>query len=193
MGSTQHSAYRHEAGHTLIEIELREPRQLFHTLDPAPFRERDLDAQAESYLLAAAREIHPRKAAKLVIHLPESLLDSEDARSLAAAVRNYFDYRAADTLLQLRRLLFNGAVSLVIGVLFLLGCLSARRLVPGPADEELNLILGEGLLIIGWVALWRPLEIFLYDWWPLWQLRREQLRLAHLPVELRAGKAAKSS
>ena len=25
----------------------------------------------------------------------------------------------------------------------------------------------EGLVILGWVALWRPMEIFLYDWWPL--------------------------
>jgi hypothetical protein len=25
-------------------------------------------------------------------------------------------------------------------------------------------IIGEGMLIIGWVAMWRPLEIFLYEW-----------------------------
>jgi hypothetical protein len=32
------SAYRREGDHTLIEIRVREIRQLFHTLDPAPFR-----------------------------------------------------------------------------------------------------------------------------------------------------------
>ena len=25
----------------------------------------------------------------------------------------------------------------------------------------------ESLLIGGWVAMWRPLEVFLYDWWPI--------------------------
>jgi hypothetical protein len=25
----------------------------------------------------------------------------------------------------------------------------------------------EGLTIGGWVAMWRPMEIYLYDWWPL--------------------------
>lgn len=186
MHSPPHSAYRQENGYTLIDLSLREPRQLFHTLDPAPFRERDLDAQAEAYLLGAVREIGARHAAKLVIHLPEALLAGDEARSLPPAIGHYFDYRAAESLQTLRNLLANGAVSLVIGLVFLLGCLSARRLLPVSSGDDLALILDEGLLIIGWVALWRPLEVFLYDWWPVWQRRREQLRVARLPVELRA-------
>ena len=46
---------------------------------------------------------------------------------------------------------------------------------------------GEGLVIFGWVALWRPGEIFLYDWWPLLRHRRQMDRLEGMPVELRAG------
>jgi hypothetical protein len=187
MPGNGNTAYRREGGVTLIEIALREPRQLFHTLDPAPFREKDLDTQAEGYLQEVARELHRHGPARLLIHLPAAVLESDEARSIPAAISHYFDYRAAEELRQLRRLLSNGAVSLVIGLLFLLGCLSARRLVPNFAGAELQLILGEGLLIIGWVALWRPLEIFLYDWWPVWQRRREHRWLARLPVELRAG------
>jgi hypothetical protein len=41
------------------------------------------------------------------------------------------------------------------------------------------------LIILGWVANWRPIEIFLYDWWPLAQRRRLYLRLASAPVEVR--------
>ena len=190
MALAGHGAYRREQGATLIEVELREPRQLFHTLDPSPFRERDLDAQAESYLLEAARELHLAADARLVIHLPPAVLGSDEARSIPEAVRHYFEYRAAESAHQLRRLLRNGALSLLIGLLFLLGCLSARRLLVGLPDGDLSLILGEGLLIIGWVALWRPLEIFLYDWWPLWQHCRERRWLAARPVELRAGPQA---
>jgi len=42
----------------------------------------------------------------------------------------------------------------------------------------------EGLTIIGWVAMWRPIEIFLYDWWPIDHRRRVYLSLgrAHIAV-----------
>jgi len=30
-------------------------------------------------------------------------------------------------------------------------------------------IIGESFLIVGWVAMWQPAEILLYDWWPFWQ------------------------
>ena len=26
---------------------------------------------------------------------------------------------------------------------------------------------GEGFLIAGWVSLWHPVEILLYEWWPI--------------------------
>jgi hypothetical protein len=186
VASFAHGPYRSEQGTTLIEIELREPRQLFNSLDPSPFHERDLDAQAESYLLGAVRELRGRQRLRLVIHLPKAQLDSDDARAAPEAIAHYFQYRAAETAQQLRHLLGNGAVSLAIGLAFLLGCLLGRQWVPRAMSDDLRGVIAEGLLIIGWVALWRPLEIFLYDWWPLWRLRREQLRLAQLPVEIRS-------
>jgi hypothetical protein len=45
--------------------------------------------------------------------------------------------------------------------------------------------LSEGLLIAGWVAMWRPLENFLYDWWPIAGNCRVLQRLASANVELR--------
>jgi len=41
-----HPAYRREDGHTLLEVTLDDVQQLFHSLDPAPFRQKDLDASA---------------------------------------------------------------------------------------------------------------------------------------------------
>jgi hypothetical protein len=43
-------------------------------------------------------------------------------------------------------------------------------------------ILDEGLLIIGWVAMWRPLEIFLYDWVPIRRRCRVFAKLSSMPV-----------
>jgi hypothetical protein len=45
-------------------------------------------------------------------------------------------------------------------------------------------ILRETLAIGGWVSMWRPLEIFLYDWWPIREEARHSDRLAAMPVRL---------
>ena len=45
-------------------------------------------------------------------------------------------------------------------------------------------VLREGLLIGGWVAMWRPLEVFLYDWWPIRAEARLFDRLSTMPVRI---------
>ena len=42
----------------------------------------------------------------------------------------------------------------------------------------------EGLLIVGWVAMWRPLEVFLYDWWPIRAEAHLFDRLSTMPVRI---------
>ena len=54
-------------------------------------------------------------------------------------------------------------------------------------------ILKEGLLIVGWVAMWRPLEIFLYDWWPIRRFALLYEKLSITPVNLQADQSVPSS
>ena len=42
----------------------------------------------------------------------------------------------------------------------------------------------------GWVSVWRPLEVFLYDWWPIRNEARLSERLSAMPVRTRPGNAA---
>ena len=56
--------------------------------------------------------------------------------------------------------------------------LIAIRFVPGPLGSLLN----EGLLIIGWVANWKPIEIFLYDWRPMHHQREILGSLARMEI-----------
>jgi hypothetical protein len=180
MRSHRLGVYRSERGTYLIEIRLRELRQLFNTLDPSPFHERDLDPAAEEYLVSAAREIGARPS-KLVLHLPAQTSD-EEATNAVTAIRHYFEYRSRHTRQQLQLLLGRGAISLSIGLLFLIACLLLRQLLVGLNDSGTT-ILSEGLLILGWVAMWRPVEIFLYEWWPEVGRRRLFDRLAHMEIE----------
>jgi len=41
---------------------------------------------------------------------------------------------------------------------------------------------------VGWVAMWRPLQIFLCDWWPLQRQIRLYLRLAVAHIQVVEGK-----
>jgi hypothetical protein len=179
------SIYREQGGYHLIELTLREPLQLFHALDPAPFHDKDLEASAEGYIVDAMQEIGAAHPAKLVIHLPESALAGNEARHMPSAIHNYFAYRARQTRSDLRELLRTGFISLLIGLAFLFSCLYARDLAAS-TNSEWRGMFGEGMLIIGWVAMWRPVDVFLYAWWPLRQRQSMFQRLAVVPVELRA-------
>jgi hypothetical protein len=173
-------AHHCDSGACLIEIRLRELRQLFNTLDPAPFHEKDLDPAAEEYIVSAVREIraHP---SRLVLHLPPRTTDDE-ACGAVTAIRNYFAGRARHAREQLRLLFGRGVVSLLIGLGFLIICLWVREMLLASIAPG-NAILSEGLLILGWVAMWKPVEIFLYDWWPEFDKKRLFERISHLNME----------
>jgi hypothetical protein len=83
---------------------------------------------------------------------------------------------------ELGRLMRLALANLAIGLLFLAACLALRRSLMAAQSHDL---LAEGLLIIGWVALWRPVEMFLYDWWPLLRRRRRFDSIARMSVEIR--------
>jgi hypothetical protein len=120
-----------------------------------------------------------------VFHVPAAEAESPAGQGLADAVHNYFAYREWVAREDLRRLLGTGAVSLLIGLAFLFACLAVRQVV-FHGDDAISGVLDEGLLIVGWVALWRPLEIALYDWWPLWRVARRNRILKDMAVEVRA-------
>ena len=52
-----------------IEVRLRELPQLFNSMDPSPFHERDLDRDAEHFIVGWAQEHSLRKPMRLILHL----------------------------------------------------------------------------------------------------------------------------
>lgn len=180
-------AYRREGERVLIELRLDTAQQLFDNRDPAPFHDKDLDPAAAAYITEAATELPPDTRLALVVHLPMTSTVAAAGPDLAVAVSRFFAREAAATGRALRALLADGRLALLIGFAFLAVCLGLVTLLTESGLEFgwPGRVLAEGLVIIGWVALWRPVEIFLYDWWPL--LRRVRLlqRLAAMPVELR--------
>ena len=169
----------------LIEVHVADLKQLFHSLDPTPFRERDLDPKAEEFIAGWARELDADKPLGLVVHIDRELPTPDQVKTLQDAVREYFGERAAETRRRLRQLLRVGRTSLIIGLLFLTASVLTGDLIASMLGEtRFGGIARESLLIGGWVAMWRPLEVFLYDWWPIRAEARLMDRLSAMAVRV---------
>src|SRR5215510_6340160 len=164
-----------------IEIRLSQPQQLFNSLDPSPFHERDLDEDAEQYIVDSADEYPLDQPLTLVVYLPAAQAPSI-VPDLATGIHHYFAYRADETRRRLRIFFREGRIALVVGVTFLFLCIALRQLILMAATGLVVQIADEGLYIVGWVAMWRPLEIFLYDWRPIRRRQRLFAKLAEIPV-----------
>jgi hypothetical protein len=183
------SAYRRRGEDILIELSLNKIGQLYNSFDPSPFHEKELDSDADAYIFSAVREIGADKPIKLVIDLPPEELTAPGAADIERAIRNHFAYRLQTARRDLRHELQRGRTSVLIGLAFLVGCMATREVALTAVPSAIQRILSEGLLIIGWVAMWGPLEVFLYGWWPIVGRRRILERLAVVDVDLvpRAG------
>jgi hypothetical protein len=164
-------------------LRLRELAQLFNSMDPSPFHDRDLDANAEEFIVSWAREAPHGESVVLTLHL-ETIPPPGRAAEVEDAIRNYFGTRAEMKQREFRQLMKRGRTSLAVGLLFLAACLGISELFATLGQGALANFLKESLTIGGWVAMWRPLEIYLYDWWPVRADYRMLERLSRMDVRL---------
>ncbi|MEQ1843458.1 MAG: hypothetical protein ABL994_23875 [Verrucomicrobiales bacterium] len=166
----------------LIELNLQSVQQLFNSMDPSPFHERDLDEDAEEFIVSWAREHPVHQPFKLVVHLRERT-GSGDVQLITDSIHHYYEYKATLNRREFRQLMGQGWISLCIGLGFLALCTVMAQTL-APRFGAFHSIVQEGLTIIGWVAMWRPLEIYLYRWWPVTDLGRIYRKLSAIPIEV---------
>jgi hypothetical protein len=169
-----------------IEIRLTSIEQMFDTLDPSPFREKDLDRHVEDFIVSWARELHTKLPFTIVVHLPEKQRIRPEAKDIGPAIKGFFAYSAQETGLKLKELFRIGRRSLAIGMAILVVSIIASQMMAANLEPRpLGNVLEESLILFAWVANWRPIEIFLYEWWPIDRQRRLYRRLAAAKVELK--------
>jgi hypothetical protein len=169
-----------------IELRLNELSQLFNSMDPTPFHHKDLDRDAEEFIESWALEFPQASHFHITVHLAQ--MPPEDPTPLVTeAIHNYFTYKAGISGRQVTVLLHEGRISLVIGIAFLSSCLLAADLLTPFASGTFLKIVRESLTIGGWVAMWRPMQVFLYEWWPLVRRRRIYLNLGRAQVRVVSG------
>ena len=176
---------RHPPPVATVEVRIKHLDQLFNVIDPAPFLDKSLDPDAAGFIIDAAEESPHHAALALTFHLDAG---AGAVEHVPGAVRNFFAWRADRAAHELRQLRARGRQSLIVGLLFLAVCLGLGEFVSRvAAGGPVASVLREGLIILGWVALWRPLDTLLYEWWPIRRRERLLRRLAAAEVSVRTG------
>ena len=174
----------------LIQVRVTDLRQLFNPIDPSPPREKDLAAQPEEFIVAWARTA--KRDARLALQVDvDTAASSDEASTVGDAVREFFHQRSLSANRRLRQLFRVGRTSLAIGVAALAAAVILASLIERAlGDRAIGALLRETLVIGGWVAMWRPIEIFLYDWWPIRAERKLYDRLSVMPVTVTLANTA---
>lgn len=156
-----------------VRVDLASLRELFQAAEFDPLSGRPYADSGLDRILNQVRP-GPRGPIHATIVLPgrERSVDVE-ART-RAALQNYCDVRIEQKQNDKASLRHEGFATLWRGVLFLALCLFASRLLGDPKylHHVIARFLDEGFIIAGWVALWYPLDVLLYEHWPLTREQR---------------------
>lgn len=190
-GAAGHAALLDSEG--AVVMRLRAIDQLFDAVDPSPFGQQDLSQWAAEYILESVKEMQVPVPSEIVVVIDEPC-DPGAIPVISNAVREFFARQAEVHRRSLRRLLQRGLITLAIGVVFLVAFFGFSRFIAWLlGDGPVASLLREGSLIVGWVAMWRPIEIFLYDWWPIAGERRLLARLSGVDVRVVAPGAGSAA
>lgn len=154
---------------------------MFNSLDPSPFWDRDLDRTAAQFIEEEFSDKPSAEAWNLYVHTHEGGTSPAD---LQAALENYYGRMASSAHRALREHLRSAEWTLIGGAgIFLLSM--GLRTALGHLFGTLPQLLDEGLIILAWLALWRPAEMLIYGWVPLRRKQRLYERLAGIRVFVR--------
>jgi hypothetical protein len=176
---------RKHGGTATVSLHVRDVAQLFNSFDPSPFWDRDLDPDAATFI---ENEFSDRRSADhwhLNVHAQNGGASRED---LQAAIENYYTRLAASARRDLAEHRQMGQIALLGGIAIFLACMGTRELLLRSLGD-LPRIVDEGLIILAWVAMWRPVEALTYEWVPYLRKRRLFERLAGIRVAVRSAPA----
>jgi hypothetical protein len=161
-----------------IRLKLDDVKELFAAPEVNPFSTNEAAIAGQPALLRVVYDLAPEAPIKKMIHLtlelPPDQVTADTEREVRAAIERYCALKIRDNQNRIRLMQRNGRRSLWYGLLFLGLCVLLASLFASDVlswiPSFLRTVLSEGLTVIGWVALWHPVEAFLYDPIPL---RRE--------------------
>ena len=164
-----------------IQVRVATVEHLFNRIDPAPISERALDDEVADWIEEWADDLDSNDPIEVEISVADGIVDHRTEGQVANGLLSHFEYREWQADRRFRKLRREGRISLVIGLIALAGFNAASRLIGG-SDNPIVEVIHEGLAVLGWVSMWKPLEMLLYDWWPIRHERRVCERLADATI-----------
>ena len=148
-----------------IILKLKDADQVLIAPHNIFYEKRMLSPDAEEYLIEEAEKPSNRTAFYLKVYLPPENLNR--SQEIETAIHQHFAYRKNKSLKQLSRTLKLGWKGLLVAIVFLSILVSFTLIIISQIPEgSLSVIFREILIILGWVALWRPADLLLYEWRP---------------------------
>ena len=171
-----------------IILELNEVDQLLIAPDSLFYGKRMLSSDAEEVIIEEATMASSNDHIHLKIYLHKDEISRKD--EILTAIHQHFFYRRKKSERELKRVLELGWTTLLISIVFLgllvFLTLFVIKLLP---ESGLSLTFREILIILGWVALWRPADLLFYEWRPFKREVKLFRKLEQCMVEIVTGRA----
>jgi hypothetical protein len=147
-----------------IRIALGKPEELFAASDYAPLEGR-FERLTGMERLVTGMEEAPRDARHVIeIVLPAAGADIEE--TIRRAIVGFCKAEIDEARFMMRVTRKRGLLALRVGLPILAVCLALSTAVAAWRNDGIGTLLSNSFVIAGWVALWQPAELLLYDWWP---------------------------
>jgi hypothetical protein len=163
-----------------IQVRVATVEGIFNPMDPTPLEERSLNQEVADWIEEWAEDFDKDHEITVEIYVADGRFAGREL-AIVNGLHNHFEYRAWQSGRELSKLMREGRVSLLIGICAIAFFNAAGRLI-GASKNPVVEVIHEGLSVLGWVSMWKPMEIFLYEWWPIRRERRACRRLAECTV-----------
>jgi hypothetical protein len=170
-----------------ISIHLNDFKQLFVQTEFDPFAVHSLfDSSGLDYLVDQMRPRALYQPIHVTLYLPAEKISALSRPVLDSAIRRYCDFKLNEKHNDIQKLRWETLKAFQTGVVFLAACLALSLLSEQATfmADFVRKVLSEGFLIAGWVSIWRPTELLLYEWWPYWRDARIYEKIKSIDFEL---------
>jgi hypothetical protein len=169
-----------------IAIALADPGQMIETQAVSPFRDGDLlRPEAADYLLRRTRMLPRNVPVRIAITLPADALGAPEAARIAPAIAAHFAALARTEDKAMADHMADAWRAATIGlVVFGFALAIAWRLYARLEDYAFARIVRESFVILGWVAMWKPVEMLVHERLPIARRRRLYRRIASADITI---------
>lgn len=182
LGSDYKSLYNVEDGKILLELVLSSPEQILNPFSPVPFDEQELTGAAEEYIVETVRDFPDNAQFRIVLRMPVSQIDSPVSRALPEAIRNHFRYEMLVADRRFRQWIKYGKKSMFIAVCILTLSIFISRAILQFGESLPVILISDGITICGWVAMWAPATVLLYELWPIRETRKIYEKITRMEI-----------